>query len=405
MDTLNWLLPDLTNGQWAVHILIFLFNITLLLAARPLLNLTEDGDADESTVKVFTSINMLVLVLHGLELLLLRLVPGYPSYFINVALSLLTVYAAMYAYALSGSFSKKRFGKQRTVDNKVLYIETYSTRLVNLLVLGLIVPTAIYVLIKIWGADSMLEATGIVGIIAALIAFSASIWAPDIISGLIILNTQMLEDGDVVIIDPFPDEYIINKVTLFYVVLYDIRNNHRTLLRNSQFTGRKIDNLSKVASTDGVRQAIKYNIGYPAIPEAAEGGGREEALRTFLGKVNKMFDRANRQCKEDEDIKINSTQPFEWALTAAGDDALEFSLFYYLERIPNTKVTAAIRRHLMRTRFKVNEAVFRASIAEGLDLSTPRLTTVSLHNPAPATVTENAVIVGTQDSHPTNPPA
>lgn len=378
MESLSWLLPELSRGEWAVHILFFAVNLSLLLMARPILNLAEDSAVSESKLKIFTSLNVLVMVLHGIDLVLIRITADYKSYFIDVGLSLMTVYAAMFTYTLSCSLSKKRFGNKRTLDDKVIYTETYSTRLVNLILLCVIVPTAIYILIKIWGADSMLEATGIVGIIAALLAFSSSIWAPDIVSGLIILNTQMLEDGDVVVIDGFPDEYIITKVTLFYVVLYDVRNNHRTLMRNSQFTGRKIDNLSKIASTDGIRQSIKYNIGYPVVPTENNGDAKDEALRTFTAKVNKMFDRANRHCIEDEDIKINATKSFEWGLTTTGDDALEYTLWIYLERIPNTKVTSTIRKHLMRTVFKVNEAVYRASIAEGIDLSTPKLTSVTL---------------------------
>jgi len=93
-----------------------------------------------------------------------------------------------------------------------------------------------------------------------------------------------------------------------------------------------------------------------------------------------MFDRANRQCIEDDDVKINENKSFEWGLTTTGDDALEYSLWVYLERIPNTKVTSTIRKHLMRTLFKVNEAVYQASIAEGLDLSTPKLTSVALQS-------------------------
>ncbi|MFK7976348.1 MAG: mechanosensitive ion channel domain-containing protein [Halioglobus sp.] len=381
MESLSWLLPELSRGEWAVHLLFFAVNIGLLLLARPILNLAEESAVSESKLKIFTSLNILVLVLHGIDIVLLRITSEYQSYFIDVGLSLMTMYAAMFAYTLSCSLSKKRFGNKRTLDDKVIYTETYSTRLVNLILLCIIVPSAIYVLIKIWGADSMLEATGIVGIIAALLAFSSSIWAPDIVSGLIILNTQMLEDGDVVVIDGFPDEYIITKVTLFYVVLYDVRNNHRTLLRNSQFTGRKIDNLSKVASTDGIRQSIKYNIGYPAMPQETNSDAKDEALRAFIAKVDKMFDRANRQCVEDENVKINENKDFEWGLTSTGDDALEYTLWVYLERIPNTKVTATIRKHLMRTLFKVNESVYHASIGEGLDLSTPKLTSVSIQSP------------------------
>ena len=142
----------------------------------------------------------------------------------------MSVYAGMFIYSLCCLWSRRRFGTAKEMDGAKVYLDTYSTRLVDFLLLAIIALTTIYALIKIWGADSMLEATGIFGIIAALLAFTSNIWAPDIIGGLIILNTQILEDGDVVMLDGYPDEYIISKVTLIYVILYDVRNNHRTLI-------------------------------------------------------------------------------------------------------------------------------------------------------------------------------
>jgi hypothetical protein len=91
-----------------------------------------------------------------------------------------------------------------------------------------------------------------------------------------------------------------------------------------------------------------------------------------------MFALAEENCLNKPGITINHGSSFEWAMTSAGDYALEYTLWIYLERIPNTKVTAKIRKHLMGTIHKVNEAVYYASIIEGLDLSTPTLNQVSL---------------------------
>lgn len=379
METLSWLLPDLSHAQWLAHILIFVVNLSLLVMARPILNLVESNRDNEPKVRIFNALNILVLILHALDLVLLRLSANYENALINIGMSLMSVYAGVFCYTLSCFLSRRRFGHEKEMDGKTIYLDTYSTRLVDLLLLFSIVLTVIYSLIKIWDADSMLEATGIFGIIAALLAFTSSIWAPDIISGLIILNTEILEDGDVVVVDGFPDEYIISKVTLVYVVLYDVRNNHRTLIRNSQFTQRKIDNLSRIASTDGVRQALKYNIGYPAVT-ASTREDRAADLEEFHGKIDRMFEKAFEECSDEKDIKINPKREFEWALTNAGDYALEYTLWVYLERIPNTKVTATIRRHLMGTLYKVNKAIFSSSVAENIDLSTPTLTTMKLEN-------------------------
>ncbi len=376
MPILTDLLPELTQAQWLLHGLGFALNISLFLLAAPILNLVESGRDNESKLRLFRFLNILVFLLHVVDLLILSANSEYENYFVKFALSLMAIYGGLFFYSFCSYFSRKKFGLEKELDNTLVFLDTYSSRLVDIILLVIIVLSTILVLINLWGANSLLETTGIFGVIAAFLAFTSNIWAPDIISGLIILNTQILEDGDVVVIDGYKDEYVISKVSFIYIILYDVRNNHRTLMRNSRFIQSKIDNLSRVASTDGVRQALRYNIAYPEIAEGSREE-RAEALEAFISKVDKLFERCYEAASEDADIKINRKRNFEWSLTHTGNYALEFTLWIYLERIPNTKITAKIRKHLMGTVFKVNEEVFRASIIENLDLSTPDLAKLS----------------------------
>ena len=381
MDFLLNIIPKLTQGEWFAHGFVFLLNIVLFIFARPILNLVAPNQNNDTKIKIFRALNVLVLLLHVLDLILVSVTSDYRNYFINLGYSLMIIYASMIAYSFLGTLSKKRFGRQRMVDNKTIYTETYSTRLVNLLLLIVIVFTTIYGLIIVWGANSLLETTGIFGLLMAFLAFTSSVWAPDIISGLIILNSESIEDGDVVLIDGHSNEYVISRVTLIYVVLYDIRNNHRTLMRNSLFTSNRVDNLSRVASTKGVRQPLKYNIGYPQF--TGNQDARAAQLAEFKENIDHLFAGAEKSCAENEDIKINDSVPFEWALTSAGDYALEYTLWIYLERIPNTKITSTLRKHLMGTIYKVNEAVYTSSILENIDLSTPDVIQATVTTSAP----------------------
>lgn len=382
MEFLQGLVTELTSGDRLGLSFLFFLNIALLLLARPIVSLIAPNQDNKTKIKIFQALNILVIVFHIIDFALRRTFPvelnsagevvgGYEGYVINLGLSLMVIYAGVFLYSLAGTLSRKRFGKTRTLDSQTVYIETYNSRLVGLVMLGVIVLTVIYLLIKIWGADSLLETTGIFGIFIAFMAFTSGIWAPDIVSGLIILNSDILVDGDVVVIDGHPDEFIIARVTLIYVVLYDIRNNHRTLLRNTQFIQSRIDNLSRIASSDGIRQAFKYNIGYPEFSDNRDT--RQGELLAFQKNIDSMFSRAFETCTAKDAIRVNPNVPFEWAMTNAGDYALEYTMWIYLDRIPNTKVTATIRKHLMGTMYKVNEAVFTASVIEGVDLSTPDL--------------------------------
>ena len=383
MPILTELLPQLTQAQWLLHGLGFALNISLFLLAAPILNLVESGRDSDAKLRLFRFLNILVFLLHVVDLLILSANSEYENYFVKFALSLMAIYGALFFYSLCSYFSRKKFGLEKELDNTQVFLDTYSSRLVDIILLVIIVLSTILVLINMWGANSLLETTGIFGVIAAFLAFTSNIWAPDIISGLIILNTQILEDGDVVVVDGYPDEYIISKVTLIYVILYDVRNNHRTLIRNSSFTQRKIDNLSRLASTDGVRQALCYNISYPEL-DAEDEENRRAQLASFKSRVERMFKNSFEQCCGQKDIKINEGRPFEWALTSAGDYALEYTLWIYLERIPNTRVTSTIRKHLMSTVYKVNEAVYSESAIAKVSLATPTLLDITNRQAADA---------------------
>lgn len=382
MDLLHNIVSGLTQGELFLHGFVCFLNIALFLLARPLLNLVAPDQDNSTKIKIFRALNILVFLLHILDIILLNTTTNYRNFFINLGFSMMVIYAGIFIYSFCETLSKKRFGHERVVNDKASYFDSYSSRLVNLILLVLIVLTTIYGLIKIWNADSLLGTTGIFGMLLALMAFTSNIWAPDIVSGLIILSSETIEDGDVVVLDGVSDEYVISRVTLIYVVLYDIRNNHRTLLRNSLFMQNRVDNLSRVASTAGIRQALLYKIGYPQF--TGNKTERAEQLSEFQSNIDQLFTRAFEASKENKDIKINENKPFEWALTNAGDYALEYTLWIYLERVPNTKITATLRKHLMGTIYKVNEAVYTASIIENVDLSTPDLLQAQIFRPETA---------------------
>ena len=391
MEFLQGLIDELISGDSIGLSILFFLNIILFVLARPILNVIAPNQDNKTRVKIFQALNLLVIIFHVIDFALRSTFPveyneagqvigGYEGYVINLGLSLMVIYAGVFLYSLADTLSRKRFGRTREIDDKTVYIETYNSRLVGLVMLGVIVLTVIYLLIKTWGADSLLGTTGIFGIFIGFLAFTSGIWAPDIVSGLIILNSDILVDGDVVIIDGHEDEFIIARITLIYVVLYDVRNNHRTLLRNTQFIQNRIDNLSRVTSAHGIRQSLKYNIGYPTFGDDRET--RKTQLMEFRKSIEDMFEEANEICNEADYICVNANKPFEWAMTNAGDYALEYTLWIYLEKIPNTKVTSTVRKHLMGTMFKVNEAVFTASVHEGVDLSTPDILVAQLQPPA-----------------------
>jgi len=363
--------PDFSQIEWLVHGSFFVLNIILLFFAKPIINRIDPGQDHSIALKIFVTINIFFLIFHAVDIVLMTLNLDYQNLFIKLAYTALCFYVSILVFKIGNAFFRRRFGKAKTFEGELIYQDSYSSRVVELIFLVTVFLFTTYTLIKIWDMDSLLETTGIFGITIGFAALTSSVWAPDILSGLIILNTNILEDGDVVVVDGYSDEYIIHKVSFIYTVLYDIRNNHRTFIRNKKFIESKIDNLSRVASTDGIRKSLRYKIGYPDF--SGDKNTRVENLAIFNKKIDKLFNLANEMAIEKKDFPIRKQKPFEWFLTDTGDYALEYTLFIYLESVPTTKITSVARKHLLSSLFSINNMVLEASMFVGLELKTPDL--------------------------------
>jgi small-conductance mechanosensitive channel len=97
-------------------------------------------------------------------------------------------------------FIRQRFGKVRKASNsnKKQISDTYSSRGLSLFVATIVTIVALVSCLRIMGLNSLLEAGGAIGIIGLCLAMTQASWAPDIISGLIILNSRLCEEGDVI---------------------------------------------------------------------------------------------------------------------------------------------------------------------------------------------------------------
>jgi len=349
-----------------IHLLIFFINILFLAFASRLVSLFNEHKSNHLQLSIFRSINIVFLILHLSDLSLQYLHQDYEHLFIKIGSMLCTIYFTIFAFNIVAFFTRKKFGEQKQIDEKAVFYDTYNSRLVNLIFSVILSVLAFYIIIKIWHFDALLETTGLFGLAAGFLALTNQIWAPDLYYGLVILNAKMLENGDVIQINNEPHEYIINKVTLTYTILLDVRNNHRTLIRNSKLVEAKLDNLSKKASADGLRLKLSYKIGYPNIES-------KEDIASFKNRIAKMFNEAFNKAITDCDSKIKANQGFEFQLAETGDFALEYHFFFYLNSLPKTKVTRRVREYLMRTPALMNQAIYETGLEYDIDLSTPVL--------------------------------
>ena len=352
-----------SSAELGIHLVILIGNLLLLIFSKPIVHLFKPKQDNDFQLSLFRTLNVLFLFFHIIDFVLINFHKDYQNIFSRLAWMLVTIYVGAFFFSLLSFLSRKKFGIKKKFDDVTSYIDTYNSRLVDLIILVFISIISLYIVIDIWDFDSLLQTTGIFGIAAAFLALTNQIWAPDMFYGMVILNSKMLEDGDVIQFGDEKDEYIINKVTFIYTILLDVRNNHRTLIKNSKLVDAKVDNLSKKASTDGLRMKLSYKIGYP----------KKEDLLEFKSAIKDMFVEVNKNAIKNEDIKINEKISFECYLNETGDYALEYDLIYYLDGLPNTKVTRTVRAYILKTPNLINEEVYNMSMKYNIDLSTPKL--------------------------------
>ncbi len=340
------------------HKALLVTNVLLLLLSHwivaKLTHLETNSKSFSVRLAIFRGINVLliILVILGAYFLGSEELPWMS----RLVAGLMIAYAAFLASQLATYMIRIRYGKVRTIHGQKLTVETYSSRLLSLVVSGVIVVVAVLVIVQVMGASSLLQAGGALGVIGVMLALTQAAWAPDIIGGLIILNSGLVEEGDVISLDD--DRRIlveVYKTKLFHTELLDLAKNHRVMRPNSALRSGTVHNLSKFASARGLRESLSFMIGYD-VPST---------------RVKALFENVKDKAELSNDIAVEIQHSFEVSVTATGDDAVEWTLYYY---------TKSISR-VLRTRQQLLELVLEESLSEGISLATPKL--IVLDRPAP----------------------
>lgn len=329
-------------------------NALLLLTSRPIIErFTSKSQHQQKSLfadrlSAFRALNIIVF---ALVLFFNLMLPLADKHWVARILSLfIVVYVSQVVYHVAAWGIQRRYGKQRTVaGGKVEISETYNSRALKLLSAFLLGAIALLSMINILGFDSLLEAGGVIGFLGVLLALTQATWAPDIVSGLIILNSNLLEEGDVIQIDGAdkPLHGVIYKTKMFHTEILSIVNNHRIMFRNSQLRECVIHNFSKFASAKGLREVLHFKIGYDENRRAIEG----------------MFDEAFAEAAANPDIHVEGSFPTFLYVEDTGDDAVTWGFYYYTRDI----------RNFLKTRHQVRAIILKKSLEMNISLATPDL--------------------------------
>lgn len=336
-----------------LHYATIAVNLLLLLLARPIL----ERLGSKATTRQF---DFQVNVMRGLNLAILAAV-CYNAFYSNndsgngLALKLLSILVVTYlAYLASNIASyvmRRRYGRANTNTEGQQFSDTYHSRMLTLVVSTFIAIVALITIIRIAGFSSLLEAGGVVGFIGVFLALTQAAWAPDIISGLVLLNSDMLSEGDLIEITDPPLIGRVFKTKIFHTVLIDVVNNHRVMISNSKLRDHTIQSLSKFASARGLREKLVFKIGYDTTSTA----------------VKKMFTEAFDNACVATEGKLDNTHPLEIRVLDTGDHAVEWGVFYYIKEVQS----------LIATRQLFVEEILDTSIRHNISLATPQTHVVS----------------------------
>jgi len=261
---------------------------------------------------------------------------------------LIVIYFAVLVTQIINFFIRRRLGKVHKTKNKVTISDTYSSRGLSLIVAILMSIIAIISCLRLLGLNSLLEAGGALGVIGLVLAMTQASWAPDIISGLIVLNSRFCEDGDVIQFNMDGKDVVasIFKTKLFHTECLDLANNHRVMIRNAKLRDFGIQNLSRVASARGLRERLLFNIDYKHSEQ----------------EVKSMMDRAFKNIDDIEDVREDQHET-EVLVFDTGDYAVTWAVYYYIKDI----------KRILKIRQLFRSYILAESVKSNISLATPIL--------------------------------
>lgn len=369
INLLPTLLGIIMANQIYWHLLVFVINLLLFIFSRKAVFYLQQKE-DASKVFIFRSMNVLFFLLHGSAIISNNYgVDLTHPLILQVGKSIVGLYLLVVVFSIFAFYFERKFGIVKKIEGKIVHVDSYQSRLLEIILLAGFILLGVFYLVQVWNLTSTLETTGFLGIVLGFLALTNGIWAPDLYFGLVILSSDMINSGDVIELGSEDDEYIVHRVNFIYTVLLNIRNNHRSIVRNSHLMNQRVDNLSKRAHIDGLRECLVYKVGYP------EGNNPQEIQSNFYDfkeRLHKMFEDAFNQVK-GLDSRLNDKLDHEILLTNTGDFALEYSVYFYLQDLKTSKSTKQARLHLIKTKFLINEKILENSLVNGIDLSTPVL--------------------------------
>ena len=345
---MNW--DTLAGSFSAMDLFLLGANLLLLLFSRPLLKFIFPEDDDQQSFRwrlnVFRMVNIIAVafvitnaVLHP---------QGGTIWATRTLGVLLAIYIGWLCFYVMSRLIRRRWGHERKRGEDIGYAETYNSRLLTLIAGVLISIVVLVAVIRILGYSTLLEAGGVLGVIGVMLALTQGSWVPDLVSGLVILNSRLIAEGDIIQLGEDNDQIgMVFRTKVFFTEVLHLANNHRILIQNTKLRNMTVHNLSRFASAKGLREALSINVSYDVTEQ----------------QVNELFKQVIELTRDDPDLPIENQYEVDIRATYGGDYAVQWTCFYYIKE---TRQVLKIRQLMLALLLKVAQE-------QGISLETPIL--------------------------------
>ncbi len=313
---MNW--DTLAESFSVMDLFLLGANLLLLLFSRPLLKFIFPEDDDQQSFRwrlnVFRMVNFIAVIFVTTNAVLHP--EGGTAWVTRTLGVLLAIYVGWLCFYVMSRLIRRRWGHERKRGEETVYVETYNSRLLTLIG-GVVVSIVVLVaVIRILGYSTLLEAGGVLGVIGVMLALTQGSWVPDLVSGLVILNSRLIAEGDIIQLGEDNSQIgMVFRTKVFFTEVLHLANNHRILIQNTKLRSMTVHNLSRFASAKGLREALSINVSYDVTEQ----------------QVNELFTQVIELTRDNPDLPIESQYEVDIRATHGGDYAVEWTCFYYIK--------------------------------------------------------------------------
>jgi len=211
------------------------------------------------------------------------------------------------------------YGKEVEVSGQKYFKKWYEASLFTLGINIITFFVAIFICIKIFDLNSLVEIWGLWAGILAFMWFTAPVWATDMVAGIIILQSKNFETGQVYYLYERKLYVWIKSISLTEVKCIDLRSGNPIMFRPSDFRNLAVKNLSQWISgkSSKIMKEMTIQVAY------------DIELETLSELCYEAFDTMRVDLLAPEVINYFWDEPFRsLEIGSFGDYAVEYKFFY-----------------------------------------------------------------------------